>query len=93
MTDFKWYLNRLRAMSAAEIRWRLNQKRWEKTERQTFAEKNRKIRVAICSLSGILHANPSDTSHMSIHPTARCLPACLRILCTEYQKVVFPYEK
>ena len=41
--NIKWYLNRLRAMSAAEVRWRLSQKRWERTERQAFAEKNKQI--------------------------------------------------
>ena len=41
--SISWYLNRLRAMSAAEVRWRLSQKRWERTERQAFAEKNKQI--------------------------------------------------
>ena len=30
-------------MSAAEVRWRLSQKRWERTERQAFAGKNKRI--------------------------------------------------
>lgn len=41
--SISWYLNRLRAMSVAEVRWRLSQKRWERTERQAFAEKNKQI--------------------------------------------------
>lgn len=41
--NIKWYLNRLCAMSVAEVRWRLSQKRWERTERQAFAGKNKQI--------------------------------------------------
>lgn len=36
MKDFRWYFNRLRAMSIPEIRWRLEQKQVEKTERKTL---------------------------------------------------------
>lgn len=43
MNDLKWYLNRLHAMNAAEIRWRLSQKWWERTERKAFAEQNKQI--------------------------------------------------
>lgn len=41
--SINWYLNRLRAMSVAEVRWRLSQKRWGRTEWQAFAEKNKQI--------------------------------------------------
>lgn len=43
MNDLKWYLNRLHAMNAAEIRWRLSQKWWERTERKAFTEQNKQI--------------------------------------------------
>lgn len=43
MNDLKWYLNRLHAMNATEIRWRLSQKWWERTERKAFAEQNKQI--------------------------------------------------
>ena len=43
MNDLKWYLNRLHAMNVAEIRWRLSQKWWERTERKAFAEQNKQI--------------------------------------------------
>lgn len=43
MVDLAWYINRLRAMSAAEVCWRLSQKRWERTERHAFAQKNKQI--------------------------------------------------
>lgn len=43
MKDFRWYFNRLRAMSILEIRWRLEQKRIEKTERKTFGKRQVKV--------------------------------------------------
>ena len=38
-----WYMNRLRAMSMPEIRWRLEQKRLERVEKRTFAKQNSQI--------------------------------------------------
>lgn len=43
MKDFRWYFNRLRAMSIPEIRWRLEQKQVEKTERKTFGKRQIKV--------------------------------------------------
>lgn len=43
MADLKWYLNRLRAMSLPEIRWRLEQKRLERAEKRIFAKQNSQI--------------------------------------------------
>ena len=43
MADLKWYLNRLHTMNAAEIRWRLSQKWWERTERKAFTKQNKQI--------------------------------------------------
>lgn len=38
MAKIGWYFNRLRAMSAGEIFWRIEQKKIEKTERQRFGK-------------------------------------------------------
>lgn len=43
MKDFRWYFNRLRAMSIPEIRWRLEQKQVEKTERKTYGKRQIKV--------------------------------------------------
>lgn len=43
MADIGWYFNRLRAMSAGEILWRLDQKKLEKAERKTFGKQHRKL--------------------------------------------------
>ena len=38
-----WYVNRLRAMSVAEIRWQLSQMWWKRTEVKAFAKQNKQI--------------------------------------------------
>ena len=38
-----WYMNRLRAMSMSEIRWRLEQKRLERVEKRAFTKQNSQI--------------------------------------------------
>lgn len=43
MANIRWYLNRLRAMSAREIFWRLQQKKLEKAERHTFGKQYMQI--------------------------------------------------
>jgi len=43
MKDFRWYFNRLRAMSVSEVRWRLEQKKIEKTERKTFEKQETSV--------------------------------------------------
>lgn len=44
MGKINWYVNRLRAMNAKEIWWRLNQKRIQKKEKQDFGKR----RISVC---------------------------------------------
>ena len=39
MNKLKWYINRLRAMNAREVVWRIDQKRIQKSEEKRFGEK------------------------------------------------------
>lgn len=43
MADIKWYINRLRAMSLSEVKWRIGQKRLENAERKAFENRNRAV--------------------------------------------------
>ena len=40
MANISWYVNRLRAMSVREVLWRVQQKKLEKAERQTFGKQH-----------------------------------------------------
>lgn len=41
--NISWYINRLRSMSIPEVLWRLEQRKLQKAERQTFGKQYRKV--------------------------------------------------